>query len=44
MTDIGNKAAIGGFSRILSAAGKYYGKDEAWTFEPHVAGAARSWP
>lgn len=38
MTDIGNKAAIGGFSHAFyRLLGKYYGKDEAWTFEPHVA-------
>ena len=37
-TDIGNKAAIGGFSRAFYRdLGKHYGKDEAWTFEPHVA-------
>ncbi|HEY2343438.1 MAG TPA: FAD-dependent oxidoreductase, partial [Chthoniobacteraceae bacterium] len=37
-TDIGNKAAIGGFSRTFyKRLGKHYGKDEAWTFEPHVA-------
>ncbi len=39
-TDIGNKAAIGGFSRqFYRRLGKVYGKDEAWTFEPHVAEA-----
>lgn len=37
-TDIGNKAAIGGFSRdFYKALGKHYKKDEAWIFEPHVA-------
>lgn len=37
-TDIGNKSAIGGISReFYRRLGKHYGKDEAWTFEPHVA-------
>src|SRR5687767_6330818 len=37
-TDIGNKAAIGGISReFYRRVGKHYGKEEAWTFEPHVA-------
>ena len=37
-TDIGNKAAIGGFSRqFYRRLGKHYGKEEAWTFEPSVA-------
>ena len=37
-TDIGNKAAIGGFSRAFyKDLGKHYGREEAWTFEPHVA-------
>src|ERR1041385_3610187 len=37
-TDIGNKAAIGGISReFYQRVGKHYGKEEAWTFEPHVA-------
>jgi hypothetical protein len=37
-TDIGNKAAIGGFSRAFyRRLGPIYGKPEAWTFEPHVA-------
>jgi hypothetical protein len=37
-TDIGNKAAIGGFSRAFyRRLGKHYGKAEAWTFEPSVA-------
>ena len=37
-TDIGNKAAIGGISReFYRRVGKYYGNDENWTFEPHVA-------
>ena len=38
MTDIGNKAAIGGFSRdFYKRLGKHYGKPEAWFFEPSVA-------
>ena len=37
-TDIGNKAAIGGFSRdFYKRLGRHYGKDEAWHFEPSVA-------
>lgn len=37
-TDIGNKAAIGGLSRdFYRAAGKHYGVDEEWHFEPKVA-------
>lgn len=37
-TDIGNKAAIGGFAhRFYQRLGQRYGKPEAWTFEPHVA-------
>jgi len=37
-TDIGNKAAIGGFSReFYKRLGTHYGKPEAWTFEPSVA-------
>ncbi|HEY3246177.1 MAG TPA: FAD-dependent oxidoreductase [Phycisphaerae bacterium] len=37
-TDIGNKQAIGGMAREFYArVGRVYGKDEAWTFEPHVA-------
>lgn len=37
-TDIGNKAAIGGFARdFYKRLGKHYGKSEAWTFEPGVA-------
>ncbi len=37
-TDIGNKAAIGGISReFYRALGRHYGKEEQWTFEPHVA-------
>lgn len=37
-TDIGNKTAIGGMSRdFYRRVGAKYGKDEAWTFEPHVA-------
>src|SRR3954468_17844044 len=39
-TDIGNKAAIGGFGRdFYRRLGRFYGKEEAWTFEPHVAEA-----
>ena len=38
-TDIGNKQAIGGMSRdFYRRIGANYGKDESWTFEPHVAG------
>jgi hypothetical protein len=37
-TDIGNKIAIGGISReFYKTTGKHYGKEEMWTFEPHVA-------
>jgi hypothetical protein len=37
-TDIGNKAAIGGFSRnFYQRLGVHYGKAEAWTFAPSVA-------
>ncbi len=37
-TDIGNKAAIGGIAReFYRRLGAHYGKEEAWTFEPHVA-------
>jgi len=37
-TDIGNKAAIGGLSRsFYRRLGTHYGRDESWTFEPHVA-------
>ena len=37
-TDIGNKSAIGGFSRsFYQRLGKHYQKPEAWTFEPSVA-------
>lgn len=37
-TDIGNKAAIGGFAReFYRTLGQHYGKQEAWLFEPHVA-------
>src|SRR5687767_12029982 len=37
-TDIGNKGAIGGIAReFYQRVGKHYGKEEAWTFEPHVA-------
>lgn len=38
-TDIGNKYAITGLSReFYRRIGKYYGRFEQWTFEPHVAG------
>jgi hypothetical protein len=38
MTDIGNKSAIGGFSRgFYQRLGRHYNKPEAWTFEPSVA-------
>ncbi|WP_010094804.1 FAD-dependent oxidoreductase [Ornithinibacillus scapharcae] len=37
-TDFGAKEAIGGLSReFYKRVGKYYGKDEQWTFEPKVA-------
>ncbi len=37
-TDIGNKAAIGGFSRdFYKRLGKVYGRAEAWTFAPSAA-------
>ena len=37
-TDIGNKFAITGIARnFYRRLGKYYGKFEQWTFEPHVA-------
>ncbi len=37
-TDIGNKAAIGGFAHdFYKTLGKHYGREEAWWFEPHVA-------
>ena len=37
-TDIGNKAAIGGFARqFYQRLGKHYGRAEAWWFEPSVA-------
>ena len=37
-TDIGNKQAIIGMAReFYRDLGKYYGTDEQWTFEPHVA-------
>ncbi len=37
-TDIGNKGAIGGLARrFYQLLGKEYGKEESWTFEPHVA-------
>jgi hypothetical protein len=37
-TDIGNKAAIGGFSHeFYKRLGKHYNKPEAWTFAPSVA-------
>ena len=38
LTDIGNKQAIGGISReFYRRVGAYYGVDEHWRFEPHVA-------
>jgi len=37
-TDIGNKSAITGIARdFYRRLGKYYGQQEMWTFEPHVA-------
>ena len=37
-TDIGTKAAIGGFARdFYKRLGKHYGREEAWWFEPSVA-------
>lgn len=37
-TDIGNKKAIGGQShQFYRDLGTYYGKEEAWTFEPKAA-------
>ncbi|MGP4106069.1 FAD-dependent oxidoreductase [Virgibacillus sp. L01] len=37
-TDLGAKAAIGGLSReFYKKIGKYYGKEEQWTFEPKAA-------
>ncbi len=37
-TDIGNKSAIGGMARkFYQKLGEQYGRDESWTFEPHVA-------
>jgi hypothetical protein len=37
-TDIGNKFAITGLARdFYRRIGRYYGKFEQWTFEPHVA-------
>ncbi len=37
-TDLGNKAAIGGFAHdFYKRLGKHYGRAEAWWFEPHVA-------
>lgn len=37
-TDIGNKGAIGGLAReFYRRVGRHYGKEESWTFEPHVA-------
>ena len=38
LTDMGNKAAIGGLAReFYRRLGRAYGTDEAWNFEPHVA-------
>jgi len=40
MTDIGNKAAIGGMAReFYQRVGAKYGRDIEWCFEPHVAEA-----
>ncbi len=37
-TDIGNEAAIGGLAReFYRRVGSYYGVEEEWYFEPHVA-------
>jgi hypothetical protein len=37
-TDFGNKGAIGGLAaEFYRRTGKLYGKEEAWTWEPHVA-------
>ncbi len=37
-TDIGNKMAVTGLARdFYQRIGKHYGKEEQWTFEPHVA-------
>ncbi|HEY0668885.1 MAG TPA: FAD-dependent oxidoreductase [Sphingobacteriaceae bacterium] len=39
-TDIGNKQAIGGYSReFYTRLGQYYGAPEAWKFEPKAAAA-----
>ena len=39
-TDIGNKAAVGGLAReFYRRLGRHYGRNEAWTFEPHIAEA-----
>lgn len=38
MTDIGDKKAITGLARdFYRRVGDYYGEEEAWRFEPHVA-------
>lgn len=40
MTDIGNKHAVGGKAReFYERAGRHYGVDIEWRFEPHVASA-----
>ena len=40
MTDIGNKAAVGGMSReFYQRVGAKYGREIEWRFEPHVAEA-----
>jgi len=37
-TDFGNQATIGGIAReFYRAAGRHYGRDEAWQLEPRVA-------
>lgn len=37
-TDLGNRDAVGGLAReFYRRLGAHYGRDEAWTFEPHAA-------
>ena len=37
-TDLGNRDAVGGLAReFYQRLGAHYGREEAWTFEPHVA-------
>lgn len=45
MTDIGSKFAIGGLARTFyQEVGTYYGVEEEWRFEPHVAqGVFEKW-